>query len=185
MFVNLRPIEQPDGRVDGLIDSHATTRSDVAGIVTWLQDIEAHLTILSADVAVLPRHTDIPQPTPPPVQVDLQAALEPIYMKLKMLDEAVNNRDKQQVIDQLAAYWAEKHPDCFIEYADGRRVFRHELLEYKHDTLLTELFNRKPPEAPSAPVVEAAPAPTTKTAPTWPMWLAIGALFVMELLKHV
>jgi hypothetical protein len=99
-------------------------------------------------------------------------ALERTCLSLRK-DIDVNNREKQATIDRLNAYWLDKHPDCFTDMADGRKLFRQELLDLKHDVLLTDLYNRKP---------AAIAAPQKQKQ--WPLWTALTVLFVVEL-AHV
>lgn len=51
----------------------------------------------------------------------------------------MNNKQKYDLIAQLKEYWETRYPDAFLQYPDGREVFREDLLDYCQDQRIQEL----------------------------------------------
>ena len=84
----------------------------------------------------------------------------------------MTNDEKYKIIENLNTYWQEAHPDCFLDYPDGRKIFRDDLLDYKQDLLIRNLYGRAP-EAQQK-------LPEFKTPNVRALWLCIGVLMALE-----
>jgi len=84
----------------------------------------------------------------------------------------MNNYEKEQLISQLKDYWLDAHEDCFTETADGRKIFRNELLTYKHDVALRKLSAQGPTEKEVRTVVKD---------PDKRVWFALAAVVIIQI----
>jgi hypothetical protein len=132
------------------------------GIPSWLDQPKQEKYDDSALKKLLKEHQDL---------VDLVAQI--------VQERAVTNYEKEQLIKQLNDYWLDAHGDCFTETQDGRKIFRPELLTYKHDLALRNLTVQAP--EPAQHTVER----TIVQDPDKRVWLAVLAIAVVQLIYMV
>jgi hypothetical protein len=178
---------KPDKRVDDLVKEKAKLWSELQRqSLTWNELDQRHTDLQSEIQRQAALYEDLrrrqQQQCEDLYRRQQQKLAEPVDLRpvtdqiqalwniVEELQEKMNTREKQQADETLKSYWQEKHPDCFVEHDDGRKILSRDLVEWKHDLLLQELFSRKT-EQPK------------KTA-MWPLWVCIGLLFVMEMI-HV
>lgn len=109
------------------------------------------------------------------------------------------NEEKHDIIAKINEHNAMLHDDCFLLYADGRKIFRDDLHKYKIDLLVKSLWDRmdeaeaKTKRAEAALVELAKPKlveQVEKIVAKLPkhqiaMYVAVAGHWIWELIKHV
>ena len=173
-----------DPRTDDLVHKHEEVRAWMLNITAWLNNhssvIEDIRKAHEAAVDDLKKQINaIPPPAPAtPAVFDvtyLDRAIQALSLKLKKFEEeaAMHNADKQKILDKIGTYWRDIHPDCFMDLADGRRVFSEELYRYKQDLILRTLMTPKEEK-------KQEPKPEPREKKMWPLWACIAVLFALE-----
>ncbi len=146
----------------------------------------------------------IPPPIVPIVNIPDHSATfntinEQYHTIVKRLEAVeVNNQDKMDAIAKLNEYYLKNHPDCVIDMADGRRIFREDLHKYKLDMLMQDAYSRltkaEQKIEQTALAVEKKPAvqetinQVTNLAKNWREYSVVAVVIahlIWDLVKHV